>query len=147
MIKCSNEFAMNYLHNHINIKHYITLCIYLRTSLIATFMGPTWGPPGSCWPQMSFMLSPWALLSGMYRAVWNLSTTPMSTHWDWVFFAMLIIRLWLVQSLVVDYRSLQKQIQLLVYYICQTNCKCNRGWGQNYITQFVINFAKCPTII
>ena len=29
------------------------------------FMGPTWGPPGSCRPQMGPMLAPWILLSGM----------------------------------------------------------------------------------
>ena len=31
---------------------------------IAKFMGPTWGPPGSCRPQMGPMLAPWTLLSG-----------------------------------------------------------------------------------
>ena len=30
---------------------------------IAKFMGPTWGPPGSCWPQMGPMLASWTLLS------------------------------------------------------------------------------------
>ena len=30
----------------------------------AKFMGPTWGPSGSCWPQMGSMLAPWTLLSG-----------------------------------------------------------------------------------
>ena len=30
---------------------------------IATFMGPTWGPPVSCRPQMGPMLAPWTLLS------------------------------------------------------------------------------------
>ena len=30
---------------------------------IAKFMGPTWGPSGSSWPQMGPMLAPWALLS------------------------------------------------------------------------------------
>ena len=33
------------------------------TSQIAKFMGPTWGPPGSCRPQMGPMLAPWTLLS------------------------------------------------------------------------------------
>ena len=28
-------------------------------------MGPTWGPPGSCRPQMGPMLAPWTLLSGL----------------------------------------------------------------------------------
>ena len=31
---------------------------------IAKFMEPTWGPPGSCRPQMGPMLAPWTLLSG-----------------------------------------------------------------------------------
>ena len=35
------------------------------TSLIKKYMGPTWGPPGSCRPQMGPMLSPWTLLFGM----------------------------------------------------------------------------------
>ena len=33
-------------------------------TLITRFMGPTWGPPGSCRPQMGPMLVPWILLSG-----------------------------------------------------------------------------------
>ena len=33
-------------------------------TLIAKFMRPTWGPPGSCRPQMCPMLTPWTLLSG-----------------------------------------------------------------------------------
>ena len=34
---------------------------------IAKFMGPTWGPHGSCRPQMGPMLAPWTLLSGTGR--------------------------------------------------------------------------------
>ena len=33
---------------------------------IAKFMWPTWGPPGSCRPQMGPMLDPWTLLSGYW---------------------------------------------------------------------------------
>ena len=33
-------------------------------SEIAKFMGPTWGPPGSCRSQMGPVLAPWTLLSG-----------------------------------------------------------------------------------
>ena len=36
---------------------------------IAKFMGTTWGPPGSCRPQMGRMLAPWTLLSGCVRLV------------------------------------------------------------------------------
>ena len=32
---------------------------------ITRFMGPTWGPPGSCRLQMGPMLAPWALLYGL----------------------------------------------------------------------------------
>ena len=31
---------------------------------IARFVWPTWGQPGSCWPQVGPMLAPWTLLSG-----------------------------------------------------------------------------------
>ena len=33
---------------------------------IAKFMGPTWGPSGTCRPQMGPILAPWTLLSGIY---------------------------------------------------------------------------------
>ena len=36
------------------------------SSQIAKFMGPTWGPPGSCRPQMGPMLAPKTLLSGFF---------------------------------------------------------------------------------
>ena len=40
--------------------------IVTKTTQIAKFMAPTWGPPGSCWPQMGPMLAPWTLLSGNF---------------------------------------------------------------------------------
>ena len=43
-----------------------SICKNLVTiSQITKFMGPTWGPPGSCRPQMGPMLDPWTLLSGI----------------------------------------------------------------------------------
>ena len=39
-----------------------------RSTQIARFMWPTWGPPGSCRPQVGPILPPWALPSGSYRA-------------------------------------------------------------------------------
>ena len=36
-----------------------------NVSQISKFMGPTWGPPGSCRPQMGPILAPWTLLSGV----------------------------------------------------------------------------------
>ena len=38
---------------------------------ITKFMGPTWGPPGSCRPQMGPMMAPRTLLSGwLYMKQW-----------------------------------------------------------------------------
>ena len=40
-------------------------------------MGPTWGPPGSCRPQMGPMLAPWTLLSAeFYTGVISLLAPP-----------------------------------------------------------------------
>ena len=41
-----------------------TIHVIKDTTPITRFMGPTWGPPGSCRPQMGPMLAPWSLLSG-----------------------------------------------------------------------------------
>ena len=48
-------------------KLYISVRLYCGFSnmIIAMFMGPTWGPPGSCRPQMGPMLTPWTWLSGI----------------------------------------------------------------------------------
>ena len=43
-----------------------------HTTQITKFMGPTWGPPGSCRPQMGPMLSPRTLLSGK-SSNWHIS--------------------------------------------------------------------------
>ena len=39
--------------------------VFFIWSQIAKFMGPTWGPLGSCRPQMGPILAPWILLSGV----------------------------------------------------------------------------------
>ena len=36
---------------------------YQEPTQIAKFLGPTWGPPGSCRPQMDSMLAPWTLIT------------------------------------------------------------------------------------
>ena len=40
-----------------------------KRSQIARFIGPTWGPPGSCRSQMGPMLATWTLLSGSILSV------------------------------------------------------------------------------
>ena len=48
-------------------------------SQIARFIWPTWGPPGSCRPQMGPSLAPWTLLSG--QAPDGPLVGPMNFHW------------------------------------------------------------------
>ena len=45
----------------------LQMCVRYLTTLIARFMGPTWGLPGADRTQVGPMLAPWSLLSG-YRA-------------------------------------------------------------------------------
>ena len=49
----------------------------MKQSQIPRFTGPTWGPPGSCRPQMGPMLAPWTLLSGIVWRFWNSVQTSM----------------------------------------------------------------------
>ena len=55
------------------------------TSQIAKFMGPTWGPLGSCRPQMGPILTPWTLLSGFLLNLiphirWHFLGVQLNTH-------------------------------------------------------------------
>ena len=52
-------------------------------------MGPTWGPPGSCRPQMGPMLAPWTLLSGVSYAA-KLTVSVLLT-WDTSFSTVIVI--------------------------------------------------------
>ena len=40
-------------------------------TLIARFMGPTWGPPGADRPQVGLMWATWTLLSGQQVVTWT----------------------------------------------------------------------------
>ena len=51
------------------------------TSQIAKFMGPTWGPPGSCRSQMGPMLTPWTLLSGVLFRSADVNPSFMAQWW------------------------------------------------------------------
>ena len=52
---------------------------------VARFMGPTWGPPGSCRSQMGPMLAPWTLLSG--RSIdWNREASELKKPLNKTFF-------------------------------------------------------------
>ena len=53
----------DYPPSRIVVPHYDNLPFTTNVPQIARFMGPTWGPPGSCRPQMGPMLAPRTLLS------------------------------------------------------------------------------------
>ena len=40
---------------------FVLSCLITMYTQITKFMGPTWGPPGFCQPQMGPMLAPWTL--------------------------------------------------------------------------------------
>ena len=50
-----------------NIPSSVTENLIINHSQMARFMGPTWGPPGSCRPQVGPMLAPRTLLSGLWK--------------------------------------------------------------------------------
>ena len=67
---CENKTTLRSSYRHLYIETALVLiplysCCNMP-SQIAKFMGPTWGQPGSCRPQMCPMLAPWTLLSGVY---------------------------------------------------------------------------------
>ena len=66
VVQCDMFSSMNYYYKQRFSAMLIIVFpnIFLTTIQIAKFMGPTWGPPGSCRSQMGPMLAPWALLSG-----------------------------------------------------------------------------------
>ena len=56
--------------------------LFSNTTQTEKFMGPTWGPPWSCRPQMGPMLAPWTLLSGkFYYCFFQHHTIPEFTSW------------------------------------------------------------------
>ena len=56
----ASEATLSWWYGHIKTKK--------RTTLIARFMGPTWGPSGADRTQVGPMLVPWTLLSGNENA-------------------------------------------------------------------------------
>ena len=59
---------------------------------IAKFMGPKWGPPGSCWPQVGPMLAPLTLLSGWVCFITASIAVPLHRVYSWSFDVILCVR-------------------------------------------------------
>ena len=68
-IYCNNNWhdsQLSFIKVFITNKNIFHADIFHHTILtqITRFTGPTWGPPGSCRPQVGPMLTPWTMLSG-----------------------------------------------------------------------------------
>ena len=55
-----------YLSDYCSHDSGCAILVFSDITQIARIMGPTWGLPGSCWPQVGPMHAPWTLLSGIY---------------------------------------------------------------------------------
>ena len=70
--RTSNWINHNYVRSIPTAQHrvneWLRLMACFRHTLIARFMGPTWGPSGADGTQVGPMLAPWTLLSG-YRSM------------------------------------------------------------------------------
>ena len=78
-------------------------------------MGPTWGPPGSCRPQMGPMLAPWTLLSGSLPLGMQTCYKPRERSLGWEELMLLGCFLWLMFSrLHVNLSSQQEWFQFFV---------------------------------
>ena len=73
-------------------------------TLIAKFMGPTWGLPGSCRPQMGPMLAPWTIWERFYNSTvchayhyWynpNILTILLTSSWCPISASIYILSRW-----------------------------------------------------
>ena len=87
------------------------------TTKIAKFMRPTWGPSGSCQPQMGPMLAPWTLLSGYAIAATNCSTSycAVATCLDWMWCIACLHIVWKLEISIPCHPSLQPVVELLLH--------------------------------
>ena len=71
-----------YMEYFMQLSRHHKLCnISAKLSLIARFMGPTWGPSGADRTHVGPMLAPWTLLSGTAISSWSYrSRSPHVTH-------------------------------------------------------------------
>ena len=65
----TGEFPTQMASNAENVSIWWRHHVLPVTTQIARFVWPTWGPPGSCRPQVGPMLAPWTLLSGYHDVI------------------------------------------------------------------------------
>ena len=74
---------------------------------ITRFTWPTWGPPGSCRPQVGPKLAPWTLLSGYRWLVWS--------HSLWLYSSNLYLHIactWFVNIIINSYGLINSHVQI-----------------------------------
>ena len=111
-------------------------CFWTENVQLTKFIGPTWGPPGSCRPQMGPMLASWTLLSG-----WSCSDWP-AVHFyaDLCLFGMLRLAVGLTHRHVPRWRvhalwgvelTFAETADTIPIHVSVTDT--NRVWISNYI--------------
>ena len=101
-------------------------------------MGPTWGPPGFCRPQMGPMLAPWTLLSGFC------SSRRQETHRE------RLQRAWSVYAFRHTYGKLfhvmssTQRVSAFTYYrlACRTSLIATR-----FLVVVICPIIKCLTVL
>ena len=104
----SHVSIQNRKYSYNKTKHYNNLMGFCKKDVIpqiAKFMGPTWGPPGSCRNQMGPMLAPWILLSAsIVNTLESCLSCTNPSNWScygtWLVFLCNILWSWAPQSLV-----------------------------------------------
>ena len=148
-----------YLHWHWNDINFDSNT-FVITAQIANFMGPTWDPPGSWWPQMGPMLAPWTLLLGwlLWRwPWWQLPVEPVSSKflsWQCFYFSSdNVYSNYLFLTNKTDFQLVSlhtdtfwKWVHVLIYrYTCDNNlnCMCMYTCRIHYVSKYHIFVHHC----
>ena len=98
-----------------------------NTPEIVKFMGPAWGPPGSCRPQIGPMLAPWNLFSGIHKIVSNYCTNhgdtdmlcaSVKTLGNWIMLSVVWVMIWSLICDIINEDSLEFESFAARFIIC-----------------------------
>ena len=118
------DLISEYWIKHVTMEFLVSKLYSHLGSQIAKFMGPIWGPPGSCRPQMGSILAPWTLLSG---------NSPV------VFQALQLITLEVFRAMHWPLAS-----RMLVYWVLNNICSVS---GIEWIFFVIIAASVCTYIV
>ena len=97
-----------------------------ETSLMARFMGPTWGPPGAGKTHMGPMLAPWTLLSGLfYFTGYLIQSAPFTSN----------LTVFLEKKFAVAFITFYIDMIYMCIYVCTSSmCRCMITYKINVIS-------------